>query len=121
MNRPWVNAVATVVVSVLLVLSLILMTTTVFPGINVGDLLVALATALVVTLAVAGVFYARALRRRPPVAMVTGPRRDTWRMPPLALLERPEWSSGRRRAMLVLRVDLVASVVLLVVKAVQLG
>jgi hypothetical protein len=48
-------------------------------------------------------------------------RRDSWRMPPLALLERPEWSPGRKRAMLVLRVYLVASVALLLVKAVQLG
>ena len=42
-------------------------------------------------------------------------------MPPLALLERPEWSRGRKRAMWPLRVYLVASVVLLFVKAVQLG
>ena len=120
-NRPWVNAVATVVVSALLVLSLILMTTTVFPTINVQALLIVLAAALVLTLSVAGVGYRRALRRRPPVAEVAKPRCDTWRMPPLALLERPEWSPGRKRAMLVLRVYLVASVVLLLAKAVQLG
>jgi Mn2+/Fe2+ NRAMP family transporter len=120
-NRPWVNAVATVVVSVLLVLSLVLMTTTVFPGIDVVVLFEVLAAALVVSLVVGGIFYARMLRARPPVAVVAGPRRDTWRMPPLALLERPEWSPGRKRAMLVLRLYLVASVVLLLVKAVQLG
>jgi NRAMP (natural resistance-associated macrophage protein)-like metal ion transporter len=120
-NRPWVNAVATLVVSVLLVLSLILMTTTVFPGINVGAFLVVLSAILVVSLAVAGASYARALRRRPPAPAMPRPRRDTWRMPPLALLERPEWSTGRKRSMLVLRVYLVASVVLLLVKAIQLG
>jgi hypothetical protein len=120
-NKPWVNAVATVVVSVLLVLSLILMTTTVFPGIDVAVLLIVLASALVLSLAVAGVVYRRALRRRPPVVALAQPRRDTWRMPPLALLERPEWSPARKRAMLVLRIYLVASVALLLVKAVQLG
>ncbi|HEY5252665.1 MAG TPA: NRAMP family divalent metal transporter [Acidimicrobiales bacterium] len=120
-NRPWVNAVATVVVSVLLVLSLVLMTTTVFPGIDVVVLFEVLAAALVVSLVVGGLFYARILRARPPVTVVAGPRRDTWRMPPLALLERPEWSPGRKRAMLVLRLYLVASVVLLLVKAIQLG
>ena len=120
-NRPWVNAVATIVVSVLLVLSLILMTTTVFPKINVGLLLVVLGIALVGTLSVAGFLYARTLSRRPPAPEKPQPRRDTWRMPPLALLERPEWSSGRKRAMLVLRIYLVASVALLLVKAVQIG
>jgi Mn2+/Fe2+ NRAMP family transporter len=121
-NRPWVNVVATVVVSVLLVLSLVLMTTTVFPHIDVENFLIALGAILVVSLAVAGVFYRRALSQRPPAPVITGgPRRDTWRMPPLALLERPEWSAGRKRAMTVLRVYLVASVVLLLVKAVQLG
>jgi len=120
-NRPWVNVVATVIVSVLLVLSLVLMTTTVFPGIDVKVFLAVLGAVLVVILAVAGVMYRGALRRRAPVVETPGPRRDTWRMPPLALLERPEWSSGRKRAMLVLRIYLVASVVLLLVKAVQLG
>jgi NRAMP (natural resistance-associated macrophage protein)-like metal ion transporter len=120
-NRPWVNAVATAIVSVLLVLSLILMTTTVFPGIDVTVLLAVLGAVLVVTLTVAAVVYARALGRRPPRPEVSAPRRDTWRMPPLALLERPVWSSARTRAMTVLRIYLVASVALLLVKAVQIG
>jgi NRAMP (natural resistance-associated macrophage protein)-like metal ion transporter len=120
-NRPWVNAVATVVVSVLLVLSLILMTTTVFPGIDVTTFLSVLGVVLVISLSVAGIGYRRTLRQRPPVPKMAKARRETWRMPPLALLERPEWSSGRKRAMLVLRIYLVASVALLLVKAVQLG
>ena len=120
-NRPWLNAVATVIVAVLLVLSLVLMTTTVFPTINVDLLFVVLAAVLVVALAVGAVVYARSLRARPPGPTLTGPRRDTWRMPPLALLERPEWSPARTWAMFVLRLYLVVSVVLLLVKAVQLG
>ena len=35
-NRPWLNAVATFIIGVLLVMSLILVATTVFPDINVG-------------------------------------------------------------------------------------
>jgi hypothetical protein len=42
-------------------------------------------------------------------------------MPPLALLSRPEWSTGRKIAMLTLRGYLLVSVILLIVKAVQLG
>jgi hypothetical protein len=42
-------------------------------------------------------------------------------MPPLALLGRPPWSRGRIVTMWGLRVYLVIAVVLLLVKAVQLG
>ena len=42
-------------------------------------------------------------------------------MPPLALLARPQWSTGRKVAMLTLRCYLLASVILLIVKAVQLS
>jgi hypothetical protein len=55
------------------------------------------------------------------VAMVPRERRHAWTMPPLALLERPVWSPGRRAAMLLLRGYLVVAVALLVVKTVQLG
>ena len=44
-----------------------------------------------------------------------------WTMPPLTLLEPAAWSTGRKAAMLALRGYLVVSVVLLIVKAVQLG
>jgi Mn2+/Fe2+ NRAMP family transporter len=120
-NRPWLNAVATLIVSVLLVLSFVLMATTIFPSVDVGLLLLVLAATLVAVLAVAGVLYARTLAAHPPVTPMSRRRREAWRMPSLALLERPVWSPGRKRAMLVLRIYLVVSVVLLLVKAVQIG
>ena len=42
-------------------------------------------------------------------------------MPPLALLRRPEWSTGRKVAMLGLQAYLVVSVIILIVKAAQLA
>jgi Mn2+/Fe2+ NRAMP family transporter len=120
-NRPWLNAVATVIVSVLLVLSFVLMATTIFPTINVGLLLLVLAALLVVVLTSVGVLYGRGLARTPATPEMSRRRREAWRMPPLTLLERPVWSKGRKRTMLVLRGYLVVSVVLLVVKAFQLG
>jgi hypothetical protein len=42
-------------------------------------------------------------------------------MPPLALLSRPQWSSGRRAGMLALGAYMVIATILLVVKTVQLG
>jgi len=45
----------------------------------------------------------------------------TWRMPPLALLKPVEWSPVTKLAVLSLRAYLVISVLLLIVKAVQIG
>jgi hypothetical protein len=47
--------------------------------------------------------------------------RTNWRMPPLALLKPVEWSPGTKLSVLMLRGYLVVSVLLLIVKAVQLG
>ncbi len=70
-------------------------------------------------LGVGGFVYAATLGKRQAVAPIG--HRDTWRMPPLTLLGRPEWSRGRTAAMWCLRGYLVVAVVLLVVKAIQLG
>ena len=120
-NRPWLNIVATFIVSVLFVLSLILMTTTVFPHIDVPALLAGLAGALAVVLLVAGGFYVRALGRRPGLDRGERQRRETWRMPPLALLERPKWTRGRTMTMYLMYAYLFVAVALLLVKAIQLG
>ena len=119
-NRPWLNAVATAIVSTLLVLSLILMTTTVFPHVDVALLLAVLGAALVVGLAVAGVLYARTLRTR-PVPAVHAERRDTWMMPPSVLLDRPPASRARTVTLYAMYGYLALGVVMLFVKAVQLG
>ena len=120
-NRPWLNAVATTIVSVLFVLSLILMTTTVFPHVDVVALLAGLGAALALVLVLAGGLYLRAVVRRPPPDADEQARRVNWRMPPLALLERPTWSRGRTATMVLMYGYLVVAVAMLLVKAVQLG
>jgi Mn2+/Fe2+ NRAMP family transporter len=122
-NAPWLNALAAVIIGVLVELSLVLVASTAFPHVNVTHLFIDLSIALVVALAAMGGYV---LRRRGPVgaeetASLSKERRHTWTMPPLALLERPVWSPGRRAAMLLLRGYLVVAVALLVVKTVQLG
>ncbi len=121
-NRPWLNAVSTLIVSVLVVLSLILVTTTIFPHVDVKVLAGVLGLVLFSGLAIAG---AASLRARPADSRAPTrellERRRTWRMPSLALLDRPEWSTGRKVAMYAMRGYLVIAVVLLLVKAVQLG
>jgi hypothetical protein len=52
---------------------------------------------------------------------MTEQERTNWRMPPLALLKPVVWSPATRLAMILLRGYLVVSVVLLIVKAIELG
>jgi NRAMP (natural resistance-associated macrophage protein)-like metal ion transporter len=121
-NRPWLNAVAAFVVSILLMMSLILMVTTMFSGIDVRDLSLVLGAVLLAGYAVAVALVVRARLKRPaPTKPVSTEHRDTWRMPALGLLDRPKWSRGRLTGMYLLRGYLVVAVVLLLVKAVQLG
>ena len=118
-NTTWLNVVATVIVSVLLELSLILVISTILPSLDVGALTLGLSVVLIVTLAVSAVWLLR--HPRPPAPAVPAREKETWRMPPLALLNRPEWSPGRKLAILALRGYLVIAVLLLIVKAIQLA
>ena len=122
-NPTWLNAIAAVIIGVLVELSLILVASTAFPSIDVTQLFLYLSAALVVSLAGGGLYVWRARPSEAAVAPFEEARekRATWTMPPLALLERPVWSPGRRAAMLLLRGYLVVAVLLLLVKTVQLG
>ncbi|MHB8319687.1 MAG: NRAMP family divalent metal transporter [Acidimicrobiales bacterium] len=120
-NRPWLNVLASVIVSILLLMSLVLMASTMFPTINVGELSTVLAGLLVVGYVVTGSVMIRARMRNRPVEVEVRESRSNWRMPPLNLLGRPKWSKGRLVGMYLLRGYLVVAVLLLAVKAVELG
>jgi Mn2+/Fe2+ NRAMP family transporter len=120
-NRLWLNILASFIVSVLLMMSLILMVTTLFTRIDVSELAEALGVVLLVVFVVAGVVLVRNRSRRPPAPPVPMERRATWRMPQLSLLERPTWSRTRLIGMWGLRIYLVVAVLLLLVKAIELG
>ena len=123
-NRPWLNALSSVIVATLVLLSLILMATTVFPNINVTTF--ALIGGLVLAAGLFGLALLSLRSRREATtagiveAAPTIPRAQ-WTMPPLTLLARPEMSTGRRAAMLAMSGYLAVAVILLVVKAVQLA
>jgi hypothetical protein len=99
----------------------VLMATTLFTQVNVTVLALVLGAVLVVCYVVAGVFALRARRTRGPTEPVSKEHRANWRMPPLNLLNRPKWSRGRLIAMYAMRGYLVVAVVLLLVKAIELG
>jgi NRAMP (natural resistance-associated macrophage protein)-like metal ion transporter len=120
-NRAWLNAVAAVIVGVLLVLSLILVVSTVFPSVDVTRLVVILSSALAVALIGGGAWLWFTGRKVDPPPRISKAEKVNWRMPGLALLERPPWSLGRTIAMFTLSGYLVVAIVLLVVKAVQLA
>jgi Mn2+/Fe2+ NRAMP family transporter len=122
-NPPWLNAIASVIIAVLVELSLILMVSTMFPSIDVTALFEYLSLGTAMALLVAGAFTLRRRSAQPAMASEEEPavERSTWTMPPLALLERPVWSPGRKAGMLMLRGYLLVAMVLLVVKTVQLA
>jgi NRAMP (natural resistance-associated macrophage protein)-like metal ion transporter len=120
-NRPWLNVVAIVIISILLMMSFVLMITTLFPFINVNDLALVLGGILLLVYVVGAIVLLRNRSARPLVAVISGEQRANWRMPPLSLLTRPVWSRGRLFGMWALRSYLIVAVVLLLVKAIQLG
>jgi Mn2+/Fe2+ NRAMP family transporter len=123
---PWVNStrqnlVATVIVAVLVLLSLILTVTTVFPKLPLGPF-----TAGTVLVAVAGLGWMGLTSRRrkgsnPERDRLAGGDRKVWRMAPLASLKPPVWSQGQRIGMFALRGYLVVAVLLLAVKIGQIA
>jgi hypothetical protein len=97
----------------------------VFPSLNVAGVAGGVALALIAGGGGATLWLELTHRggRRPRRAgpQMSEQERRNWRMPPLALLKPVQWSPGTKLGMLLLRGYLVISVILLAVKAIQLG
>ncbi len=124
-NPGWLNVLATIIVATLVLLSLILMATTVFPTINVTSFALIGGGVFALALLAFGAWALRSSRTRGDVTVIeeapSAVPKSQWTMPQLTFLEPAVWSTGKKAAMLGLRGYLVVSVVLLVVKAAQLG
>jgi NRAMP (natural resistance-associated macrophage protein)-like metal ion transporter len=123
-NSTWLKAFASLVVGTLILLSLILTVTTLFPGVDVKTLAIAGAAALVGALAIMGAIALRSSRITGEVTIVDGAPtvpKEQWTMPPATLLSRPRWSAARRAAMVTLGGYMVVALALLIVKSVQLA
>jgi Mn2+/Fe2+ NRAMP family transporter len=126
-NPRWLNALAGVIIGVLLTLSGTLVVTTLFPGANAALVVIWLAVLLLAT-AGAGAGWLSVKQSRGPQPStrrlrvpLSPAQRQSWRMPPLALLKPVTWSPAMRLGMAMLWGYLVISVLLLAVKAVQLA
>ena len=124
---PWVNGrkvnmFVSAVVAVLVSLSVILTASVLFPAISsrqIIDIMIACGAAGVLA---AG--YALSRRLRPGTATepaVDRTGKETWRMPPLSLLHRPEMSIGRKIGMGALRLYLGVAMVLVIIKIAELA
>jgi Mn2+/Fe2+ NRAMP family transporter len=123
-NPPWLRAFASLVVGALILLSLVLTLTTLFPGIDVTALIAGGGAVLLVVLGLMGVAALRARRGADMVTVIEGSAevpKEHWTMPPLTLLSRARWSSSQRTAMIALGGYMVIALALLIVKSVQLA
>jgi Mn2+/Fe2+ NRAMP family transporter len=120
-NRPWLNALASVIISILLMLSIVLVISTLFPSVDVTRVVIYLAIGLGVGLTAFAAYALRPGRPRKVAPVVPTAPRESWTMPPLALLAKPEWSPGRKAAMFTMSAYLVVAVLMLAIKAIQLA
>jgi hypothetical protein len=126
LNPRWLNFLAVFIIGVLLMLSGTLVVTTLFSSLNALTTAIWITIALVAGAAVGGAWLRLTRDRRPPRpphprTTMSPAERMNWRMPPLTLLKPVQWSPGTKLSMLMLRGYLVVSVLLLIVKAVQVG
>jgi len=123
-NPPWLKAVAAVIVGVLVLLSLILTITTIFPHVDAATLAAVGGGVLVVVLVAIGAQAWWRERTGEGVTLVTtapAVPKEQWTMPPATLLSRPQFGVARRTAMLALAGYMVVALAMLIVKAVQLA
>jgi NRAMP (natural resistance-associated macrophage protein)-like metal ion transporter len=124
---PWVNGRKTntftaAVVAVLVSLSVILTASVLFPNISSKQIVEIMMCCGAAGVLAAGYALTRRLR---PGAVAAAPvdrtGRESWRMPSLALLQRPAMSAGRKIGMGALRLYLGIAMILVIVKIAQLA
>jgi NRAMP (natural resistance-associated macrophage protein)-like metal ion transporter len=125
---PWVNSrrlnlFTGAVIWVLVVMSVILTASVVFPAISAAQILAIMLAGAVAGTALA-VYLAVASRRQAAgrlVVPVEWQKKDTWRMPPLNRLGKPVLSTGRRLGLAAMRGYLLVAFALVVVKIAELA
>jgi Mn2+/Fe2+ NRAMP family transporter len=121
---PWangrgMNALTSVIIWVLILLSVILTASVLFPGISGTQIEAVLGGGGAIGLVGGAVLLVRSARgRAEPAPTFSAIQRRDWRMPPLTLLEKPELSRGRKAGLIAMRAYLALAVVLVVTKVI---
>ena len=125
---PWVNGRAlniftSAVIAALVILSLVLTASVLFPSLGSAAVIgILIGGAVIFATGGLGFLIYRHFRRTNPVSgEVDRSHRTSWRMPPLALLEVPKISSASRVGLTVLRTYLLIAMILVIVRVVQLA
>jgi hypothetical protein len=124
-NGRRLNALTGMIIWVLVILSVILTASVLFPAISSSQIIGVFALGATLGVGVGVVLLLQARRRSDDTtvadALAETRSRETWRMPPLALLERPTMSLQRKVGLATLRAYLVVALVLVVVKIVEVA
>ncbi|HVA07489.1 MAG TPA: NRAMP family divalent metal transporter, partial [Acidimicrobiales bacterium] len=133
---PWANStktniIASTIIGVLVLLSLILTVAVLFPNLSASAIQLIILVGVVLGLVTGAYLLVQSHLRRTANADSSDTanaksdartsRRETWRMPPLTMLERPAMSRQRKIGMIALRGYLLFSFVLVIVKIVQVA
>ena len=133
---PWVNStktnvIASIIIGVLVLLSLILTAAVLFPNLSGPDIEIIILVGVGLGLVLGGYLVVQSRRRRAAAlaseqaatlgSQDSSSRRTSWRMPPLTLLERPVMSRQRKIGMVTLRGYLIFAFALVIVKVVEVA
>ena len=125
MNGRKLNVFTGAIVGILVLLSVILTASVLFPNITGGQIEGVLLGGVGVGLGVALYLVIQARRNRDQVTvddvLAETANRETWRMPPLARLERPVMSRQRKMGLITLRGYLLIAFALVIVKIVEVA
>ena len=130
-NTTKTNVIASIIIGVLVLLSLILTAAVLFPNLSSPDIELIIVIGVGIGLVIGGYLIMQSRRHRAAAvasehaaALNRGDllaRRANWRMPPLTLLERPAMSRQRKIGMLALRGYLLFAFSLVIVKIVEVA
>ena len=127
---PWVNGrklnmLTGTIVWVLVLLSVVLTASVLFPNITGAQIIDVLVVGMTIGVCVGLLLLIQAHRRRDVItvndALAEDPNRGSWRMPALQLLERPTMSTQRKVGLFTLRAYLAIAFVLVIVKIVEVA
>ena len=125
---PWVNSrrlnvLAAAIIWVLVLLSVVLTASVLFPNISGGQIVAILGggCALGAGIGLYLVLHGRIVRARSLTVSSDGENRETWRMAPLSHLARPALSTQRKLGLVLLRSYLVVAFLMVIVKVVTVA